>query len=73
MPHDRETNETHGRLIDCFCPRCRQVHKMKMLWIGRGVPKKYCSICRDIVADVDPVHAVEYHRPRMFPGFVPGN
>lgn len=71
--HYPETNETHGKSTECFCPRCRRTHKMKIRWIGRGMPKKYCFECRADVADVDPVHAVEYHRPRMFPGFVPGN
>lgn len=46
---------------------------MKIKFIGRGMPRKFCGVCRNMIADVDPVHAVEYHRPRMFPGFVPGN
>ncbi len=35
--------------IECECPRCGAKHMMKVLWIGRGVPKKFCLNCKNIV------------------------
>jgi hypothetical protein len=69
----RDETEVRGKKTECFCPKCRRVHKMKIRFIGRGQPRKFCPSCRDMAASVDPVHMVEYHKPRMFPGFVPGN
>jgi hypothetical protein len=33
--------------VECICPGCGKVHIMKMRWIGRGVPRKFCQRCRD--------------------------
>jgi transposase-like protein len=33
--------------VECICPRCGKMHIMKMRWIGRGVPRKFCESCRD--------------------------
>jgi hypothetical protein len=33
--------------VECICPRCGKMHIMKMRWIGRGVPRKFCENCRD--------------------------
>ncbi len=32
--------------IECICPKCGQKHKMTLHWIGRGVPRKYCALCK---------------------------
>jgi len=32
--------------VECICPMCRQRYKLKMRWIGRGAPRKYCTSCR---------------------------
>ena len=31
------------KLISCICPKCGKNHKMKFMWVGDGVPKKYCA------------------------------
>jgi len=32
------------------CPRCRKIHKVRLRWIGRGIPRVYCAPCRNIVS-----------------------
>ena len=31
--------------IICICPKCEETHVMKMKWIGRGIPRKFCPSC----------------------------
>jgi hypothetical protein len=33
--------------VECLCPGCGKMHVMKMRWIGRGIPRKFCQSCRD--------------------------
>jgi hypothetical protein len=33
--------------VECICPSCRTLYTMKMNWVGRGVPRKFCQSCRD--------------------------
>jgi hypothetical protein len=33
--------------VECICPGCGKMHTMKIRWIGRGVPRKFCQNCRD--------------------------
>ena len=37
----------------CKCPRCEKIHKTRVDWTGRGIPKIYCGNCQYIVADRD--------------------
>jgi hypothetical protein len=39
--------------IECICPGCGKMHIMKMNWIGRGVPRKFCQNCRDRETPLD--------------------
>jgi hypothetical protein len=39
-------------IILCDCPMCGLEHKVKMIWIGRGRPKKYCSRCNGIAKNI---------------------
>ena len=32
--------------IECICPKCGQKHKLNFHWIGRGTPRKYCTLCK---------------------------
>ena len=32
--------------VECICPKCRQRFVLKMCWIGRGTPRKYCAACK---------------------------
>ena len=38
---------------ECLCPKCGTVHKLKFLWTGRGMPKKYCQACKLYAASID--------------------
>ncbi len=42
-----------GVTMDCTCPRCRQTHRMKLLWAGRGTPKKFCQACKAYIATLE--------------------
>jgi transposase-like protein len=39
--------------VECICPGCGKMHVMKMRWIGRGVPRKFCQHCRDCETPID--------------------
>lgn len=50
-----------SRSIDCICPKCGTTHKLKMLWTGRGVPRKFCPICKHYstsINDMEPAKIV---------------
>lgn len=40
--------------VECICPRCGVTHKLKFFWSGRGIPKKYCIVCKNTIASFDP-------------------
>ncbi len=44
-----------GITIECICPKCGTAHRMKLLWSGRGTPKKYCPPCKNYVATIEPI------------------
>ena len=29
----------------CKCPLCGKLHKMRLNWVGHGMPRKYCNNC----------------------------
>jgi hypothetical protein len=39
--------------MECTCPRCGCSHRMKLLWAGRGVPKKFCQPCKAYIATLE--------------------
>jgi hypothetical protein len=41
--------EIYGQKTVCNCPRCRKDHTMRIKFIGRGVPRKYCPKCQIVV------------------------
>jgi hypothetical protein len=41
--------------VKCVCPKCGSDHRMKMLWSGRGKPKKFCPPCKIFVASLERV------------------
>jgi len=47
--HDQvsEVEDFGKSKVECICPGCGKMHIMKMRWIGRGVPRKFCLSCRD--------------------------
>jgi hypothetical protein len=48
-------DQRDGITIECICPKCGIVHRMKLLWSGRGMPKKYCPACKNYVATIEPI------------------
>lgn len=39
--------------IECICPGCGKLHAMKIRWIGRGIPRKFCESCRNRETPLD--------------------
>ena len=48
-------NQRDGLTVECICPKCSAVHRMKLLWSGRGKPKKYCPSCKSFVGTIEPI------------------
>ena len=49
-PEPDQVSELEGfakSKVECICPGCGKMHVVKMRWIGRGVPRKFCENCRD--------------------------
>ena len=38
---------------ECKCPKCGKLHILKMHWIGRGRPYKYCDPCKGAVSGIN--------------------
>ncbi|UCG08516.1 MAG: hypothetical protein JSV83_07670 [Desulfobacterales bacterium] len=43
--------------VECICPKCGIHHKMKLLWTGRGKPKKFCQPCKTFVTTIEEIDA----------------
>lgn len=47
-------NRRNGKgFVRCICPKCSVHHSVYMLWTGRGIPRKYCSNCKPLIAGYD--------------------
>lgn len=42
-----------GITVECICPKCGASHRLKLLWSGRGKPKKFCQPCKMLVAAIE--------------------
>ena len=45
------------KLTECMCPNCGTHHRAKMLWTGRGMPRKFCPTCKHYsqsISETDP-------------------
>lgn len=41
--------------VNCVCPKCGSHHRMKLIWTGRGEPKKFCPPCKIFVSTIEHV------------------
>jgi hypothetical protein len=51
--NDAENNHPESMTVECICPKCGTRHRMKLLWSGRGKPKKFCPPCKSFVSTVE--------------------
>ena len=49
------------QLTECLCPKCRTYHRMKLNWIGRGIPRKFCEKCKHRIGLKDLPDQVEQY------------
>ena len=52
--HDK-SNGRDGLTVECICPKCGVSHRLKLLWSGRGKPKKYCQPCKSFVSTLESI------------------
>ena len=50
-----EKNGREGLTVECICPKCGISHRLKLLWSGRGKPKKYCQPCKSFVSTIESI------------------
>lgn len=50
MSFDLTLRECHGRQTLSKCPKCCKMHKVKLDWQGRGIPRVYCQYCAGITS-----------------------
>jgi hypothetical protein len=50
---DLDLDRANGFTVECVCPKCGTEHRMKLLWSGRGKPKKYCPPCKSFVSTIE--------------------
>jgi uncharacterized protein (DUF983 family) len=50
-----EVSSGDGITMECMCPRCGITHRLKILWAGRGKPKKFCQACKMYIATLETV------------------
>jgi hypothetical protein len=53
--YHRGNNDGDGLTVECICPKCGISHRIKLLWSGRGKPKKYCQPCKSFVSTIEAV------------------
>lgn len=49
--HAYEARQPNERKILCKCPMCWKLHNKVLNWIGRGMPRIYCTDCLDYLCN----------------------
>jgi hypothetical protein len=46
MPTDTPSIPETRKAVICRCPNCGKEHPKVMYWTGKGVPRKFCRLCK---------------------------
>ena len=49
------TRKRENVTVECTCPKCGTHHQMKLLWTGRGKPKKFCQPCKTFATSIEQI------------------
>jgi hypothetical protein len=42
-----ERSDPDKTAVECICPKCGVRHILNFHWIGRGIPRKFCPLCKN--------------------------
>ena len=59
-PYSKRGVSSEQPFTECLCPKCGLVHKMKIKWIGRGIPRKFCEKCSKSKLEDQNIYEIRY-------------
>ena len=64
MPPDYRTygKDVYGEMMQARCPKCQKPHRVRLMWIGNGVPRVFCQACKHNTVDlIEYLDGSHYH------------
>lgn len=52
-------SRSSAKLTFAKCPKCENVHKVRIFWSGRGIPRCYCKECKKIISHINNAEILE--------------
>jgi hypothetical protein len=60
--------QVYGLVTNAWCPKCGRDHRLRINWMGRGVPRIFCPPCKKTI---DKNQALSSDEPEYVIGFTP--
>lgn len=63
MPDHRDYGkDVYGPMMFAKCPKCDKLHRVRLMWEGRGVPRVFCQDCKhNTVALIEDIDGSQYN------------